>query len=101
MSTVLSTVSSDHLVVTTVAAHWERDLQDVVAALHQHQDTLHFLPLVFHAHSPFHLLHQLVLGDLTGAVEEVLHHVEEARVLSSRHVLELVGYLVQTADLQE
>lgn len=101
MSTMLSTVSSDHLVVTTVTAHRERDLQDVVATLHQHQDTLHFLPFVFHAQAAFHLLHQLVLGDLTGAMEEVLHHVEEAGVLRSRHVLELVGYVVQAADLQE
>lgn len=94
VDTVLGTVSLDELVVAGITAHGEGHLQDVVAALHQHQDSLHLALLLLLGQLALHLVDQLVLGDLAGPVEEVLDHVEELGVGGSAHILQPVGDLV-------
>jgi len=93
---VLSAVPGDHLVVAGVAPEREHGLEDVVAGLHQHQDTLDLLlALLDRDAGPLaDILDQLVLDDLAGAVKEVLHHVEEPRVRRVGHVLEALRDLV-------
>lgn len=93
MRAVLRAVAGDHLVVAGVAAQREADLDDVVAALHQHQDTLHLLLALLQA-GALDVFDQLVLGDLAAAMEEVLDHVEEARILGGGHIGQPLGDLV-------
>lgn len=64
VDTVLGTVSLDELVVAGVTAHGEGHLQDVVAALHQHEDSLDLALLLVLGQLALHLLDQLVLGHL-------------------------------------
>ena len=90
MDTVLGTVALDELVVASVTAHWEGDLQDVVAALHQHEDSLDLTLLLLLGQLALHLFDQLVLGHLAGTVEEVLHHVEELGIRSGADILQPV-----------
>lgn len=94
VDTVLGTVSLDELVVAGITAHGEGHLQDVVAALHQHQDSLHLALLLLLGQLALHLVDQLVLGDLAGPMEEVLDHVEELGIGGSAHILQPVGDLV-------
>ena len=92
---VLRPVPRDDLVLPVVPPDRERHLQDLVALLHQRQDPLNFrFPLVQVQPAPFDLgqvLHELVLHQHARPVEEVLHHVEEARVGVLGHVLEPLG----------
>lgn len=96
MSGVLSTIASDHFVVARVASHRKRSLENVVARLHQHQDTLDFLlALLYGQPRPLaDILDQLLLDDLAGAVEEVLHHVEELGIRRRGHVFQPLRDLV-------
>jgi len=91
---VLGAVAGDHLVVAGIAAQGEGDLDDVVAGLHQHEDALHLLLLLVAGQLALHVVHQRFLGDLAAAMEEILDHVEEARILGGGHILEAVGNLV-------
>lgn len=94
MGAVLRPVPGDYLVVSAIPLYRERDLQDVIAALHSRQDTLHLLPFLLHTHPPFHVLHEFVFCDGTGSVEKVLNHVEEFGVGGGGDVLELVWDVV-------
>lgn len=91
---MLRAVSADHLIISGVAAQRELDLDDVVARLHQVQDTADLLLLLLDGDPRLHVLDQLVLNDLARPVEEVFHHVEEARVGAGRHLLEPVRDLM-------
>lgn len=92
--TVLRPVALDELVVAGVTAHGEGDLQNVVAALHQHEDSLHLALLLLLGQLALHLVHQLVLSHLARAVEEVLDHVEELGVRGGADILEPGGWRV-------
>lgn len=96
MSGVLRTVASDHFVDTGVASKRERSLENVIARLHQHQDTLDLLlTLLDGGTGPLpDVLHQLVLDDLAGTMEEVLHHVEESGIRCLGDVLQAIRDLV-------
>lgn len=85
---MLGTVTLDQLVVASVTADGEGHLQDVVAVLHQHQDSLHLTLLLLLRQLALHLLDQLVLGHLAGTVKEVLDHVEELRVHGTADILQ-------------
>lgn len=91
---VLGPVAGDHLVVAGISAQRERDLDDVVAGLHQHQDSLDLLALLLDRRLALHVLDHLLLADLAGPVEEQLDHVEEARVGGRGHILQPVRNLV-------
>lgn len=94
MGTVLRSVSGDNFVVPTISLDRKRDLQDMIAALHTFQNTLHFLPFLLHTHPSSHVLYQFVFCDGTGSVEKVLNHVEELGVGRGRDVLEVVWDVV-------
>lgn len=47
MNGVLGAIAGDDLVNAVVSAQWEVDFQDVVAWLHQTEDSLDFLALFF------------------------------------------------------
>jgi hypothetical protein len=71
MGRVLSAVSVDDFVDTVVTSEWEVDLEDVVAGLHQRQDSLDFLTLLLDGDFFLHLGDERVLDNLTTAMEEV------------------------------
>ena len=88
--TVLGPVAVDHLVVTGVTEQREVHLQDVGARLNDLQDPMCFLHLNFPwGPDVLHkVIHQSVLGFYTGLVEEILHALKEARILSKETVNE-------------
>ena len=94
MVRVLGAVSVDHLVAAVVSLQREVDLQHVGARLDDLQDPVRLRHLLLPRGA--HVLHvhvdQLVLGQDAGLVEEVLHHLEEARVLGLGDVLKSVGH---------
>lgn len=68
---MLGSVTSDDFVDAVVAAQREVDLEDVVAGLHQSQDSLHLLSLLIERCLLLHVLDERVLHDLTSSVEEI------------------------------
>lgn len=84
---VLGTVAGNHFVVASITTQWECNLDDVVAGLHKHQNTLHLLLLLVQRHLALHVFDEAILGNLTTAMEEVLDHVKETWILGSWHVL--------------
>lgn len=94
MGAVLRSVSGDDFVVPTISLDRKRDLQDMIAALHTLENSLHLLPFLLHTHPSSHVLHQFVFCDGTGSVEKVLNHVEEFGVGRGRDVLEVVRDVV-------
>lgn len=96
---VLRSIPGDDFIVPAISLYWKRDLQNVIAALHSLQDTLHLLPFLLQTHPPFHVLNQFVFCDGTGSVEKVLHHVKEFRVGSGRDVLEVVRDVVVSSGV--
>lgn len=91
---MLGAVAGDHLVVARISAQREGNLDDVVAWLHQHQDALDPLALLLQGDASLHVFDHLLLADLTGAVEEVLDHVEEARAGGGADILQPLRDLV-------
>lgn len=94
MGGVLGPVALDHLVVPGVPAQRELYLDDVVAGLHEHEDSLDLLLLLVDGDASLHVVHELLLDDLAGPVEEVLDHVEELGIAGGRDVLEPLRDLV-------
>lgn len=96
MRGMLRSISGYHFVVARVALQGEGRLEDVVAGLHEHEDSLDLLFALLDALArPFSdIFDELVLDDLTGPVEEVLHHVEELGVFCGRYILQFVRDLV-------
>merc|ERR550519_2207867 len=91
--TVLSSVAPHHLEAAVVSLDWEVDLEDVGAGLDDVEDAVGFLdffisrgPRVSHV-----FVHQVVLHQDAGLVEEVLDHLEEAWALCLGDVDEPVG----------
>lgn len=84
---MLSAVAENHFVIARVTTQRELDLEDVVAWLHQLQDTGNLLFLLLDGDPGFHVLNELVFDNLAGSVEEVLDHVEEPRVPARRDIL--------------
>lgn len=102
MGAVLGPVPPDDLVLAVVSPDGEGHLENVVALLHQRQDALNFgLALVECEPAALHfgqVLYELVLDQDAGPVEEILHHVEEARVGVGGHVFQsLRDYVVGVA----
>lgn len=112
---VLGAIAGDDLVNAVVSAQWEVDFQDVVAWLHQTEDSLDFLALFFQSWALLHVLDQRILNDLATAVKEVFnldfekidnqtedsrlflskpYHVKEQRILGARDVLQALRDLV-------
>ena len=84
---MLRPVGVDHLKGAVITLEREVHFQDVCARLNDLQDPvclLHFLVPggadILHV-----LINERVLGEHAGLVEEVLHHLEEARVFSLRN----------------
>ena len=81
---VLGPVPVDHLVAAIVSQQGEVHLQNVGARLDDLQDAVSLLHLLLPG-GP-HVLHveinEIVLGENTGFVEEILDHLEEPRILS-------------------
>lgn len=79
---MLSTVAGDDLVDPAVSTQREVDLQNVVAGLHQSQNTLNFFALFFDGGSLLHVFDKRVLDDLTSAVEEIFDLVDTKRKIN-------------------
>lgn len=97
MSAVLSSVTLDDFIFPGVSPQGESDLENVIALFHESQDTSHLLLAVLQGHpgaAALDVLDELVLHDLAGSVEEVLHHVEETGISRIGHGLQPIGDLM-------
>lgn len=98
MGTVLRSVSPDDLIISVIPLDGEANLDDMIALLHHGEDAPDFgLPRLQVQPASLHVLqivHQLVLHDDAGPVEEVLDHVEEFGVSMRGNILQAIGNLV-------
>lgn len=70
---VLGSVALNYLVDSVIAAQREVNLENVIAWLHQSQDSLDFLALLLLCGSLFHVFDERILNNLTSAVEEIFN----------------------------
>lgn len=71
MSRVLSTIASNNLVDAIVTSQWEVDLDDVIAGLHELENSLDFVALLLDGGALLHVGDERVFDDLAATMEEV------------------------------
>lgn len=71
MGRVLSAITSDDFVNAVVTSEREVDLDDVVAGLHETQNSLHLFTFLFERGALLHVFDERVLDDLAPTVKEI------------------------------
>lgn len=104
MTAVLRSVALDDFIFAVVATNRESDLDDVIALLHQRENTLDFRFALSERQAGAlyvgEIVDELVLDEHACAVEEVLDHVEETWIGAGGHILQPVwDYMVSVTTL--
>merc|ERR1719414_269272 len=68
--------------VSWLSAEGEGNGEHAIARLDTLEDSLHLLSLVLQRHTTFQLGDELILHNAGGAVEEALHHLEKAHIVT-------------------
>lgn len=84
MCAMLCTIARNHFIVTGIATQWKRNLNDVVASLHQHQNSLHGLLALLQTVA-LNGFDQFVFGNLAAPMEEIFDHIEETWICQNEN----------------